>query len=347
MLVTGANGFLGREIVARAVQGGHEIVAVVRPGARIEPQLASAAVAVLEADLRTRGALGAALDGAVLDGVGSNGVASKRVDVVVHAAAAAGGSRAVQLSNTVVATERLLDALDRAPPKRLVLVSSFSVYDYHALGVGGALDEDARLERRPHERDPYTEAKLVQETMVRRWCESRCVPCTIVRPGAIVGPGRDWDHGAALSIGRLAFVVAPHARFRLVAVADCADAIVRAAELASDGIETVNIVDDDPPTHADFFRRCRRAGATAQILVPVPWLLLDAVGRTLDIVSRRLFGGRLRRPELLDHRRQEARWKPLRYPISRAQHVLGWSPVEPLDDTIRSAVVSGRSLGRA
>lgn len=328
VLVTGASGFLGRAIVARAVSGGHEVVAVVRPGTRTDAQLTDAAVTLFEADLRIRDALASALDG---------------VDVVVHAAAAAGGSRAVQLSNTVVATERLLEGLDDAPPIRLVLVSSFSVYDYHALQIGTALDEGAPLESRPSERDPYTEAKLVQERLVRRWCESTQVSCVIVRPGAIVGPGKLWSCGAAFSAGRLTFVVAPRARFRLVSVANCADAIIRAAELKTDGIEAINVVDDDLPTHAEFFRRCRRAGATAQIMVPVPWLLVEAAGRTLQFISRRIFGGRLRTPELLDHRRQEARWKPLRYPNSRARQVLGWHPVEQLDDTIRSAVATARS----
>src|SRR4051812_16814320 len=122
VLITGAGGFLGRELVARAVEAGHEGSALVRrdpPG----PDALDPSVRVVRGDLRRPGEWTGAL---------------AETDVVVHAAAAPGGDRAQQLSNTVVATERLLDALTDQPVKRFVHVSSLSVYDYHSLPVGSA-----------------------------------------------------------------------------------------------------------------------------------------------------------------------------------------------------------------
>ena len=217
-------------------------------------------------------------------------------------------------------------------------VSSLSVYDYRSLPVGGALDERSALEPSADERDAYTEAKLIQERLVRTWCEERGVPCVIARPGAIVGPGKTWGFGAAFTVGRFGFVIAPWARFRMISLSTCADAIIRAVGLDADGVEVVNLVDDDLPTNAEFFRSCVGAGAPERVLVPVPWRLVGAVGRAVQMASVRLLDGRLRTPELLDHRRQEARWKPLTYPNQQAHRLLGWRSAPPVAETVRLAV---------
>jgi nucleoside-diphosphate-sugar epimerase len=321
VLVTGAGGFLGRALVTHAVAAGHDVTALVRSAP--DQHAFDPGVTVVQGDLRSRGEW--------CDELG-------RIDVVLHAAAAASGSRSQQLANTVVATERLLEALGESRPTRFVHVSSLSVYDFHALRSGAPLDERTPLEPRPHERDAYTEAKLVQERLVREWCEARGVPCVILRPGAIVGPEKAWGFGAAFGFGRLAFVVAPRSQFRFISLSNCAAAVVRAIDADVTGTDVVNVIDDKPPTHAEFFRLCVRAGAPARILVPVPWLVLEAVGKLLRAVSLRMLGGRLRTPELLDHRRQEARWKPLTYPNERAHRVLGWRSTQSVDEAVRLAV---------
>ncbi len=326
LLVTGANGFLGRAVVASAVERGHRVLAVVRPGAVLAAELRDPAVEVAHLDLRRASSSSSAL--------------SERFDVVVHAAAAPGGARAVQLANTVVATERFLDALQTAPA-RIVLVSSLSVYDYDQLPVGAVLDERVPLVADVTGRDPYTEAKMAQERLVRAWCRQRGVPCVVVRPGAIVGRGKSWDFGAALTLGPVAIVASPRAPFRVVDRGDCAAAIVLAAEADLDGETTLNVVADRLPTHAEFLRACRRAGAPVAVAVPVPWRAVDGVGRVLRSFGRRSSRGRLRLPELLDHRRQQARWKPLSYSNRRARDVLGWRPVASLDDMARAAVAPG------
>ena len=51
-------------------------------------------------------------------------------DVVLHLAAAKSGDLYAQYAGTVVATENLLTAMTDAEVKRIVLISSLSVYDY-------------------------------------------------------------------------------------------------------------------------------------------------------------------------------------------------------------------------
>lgn len=327
VLVTGANGFVGRAVVAEAALHGCEIVALVRPGRVFDPGEFEGRVDVVVGDLRSPG-----------EWIGEVGP----IDAVIHVAAAAGGDRAEQLANTVVATERFLAALESLSVARFVHVSSFSVYDYHEVPTHQSIDERSPLERTADPRDAYTEAKLVQDELVRAWCAQQGVDGVVVRPGAVVGPGKTWGGGAALTVGSLAIVAAPRVLFPYISLSDCAGGIVGALAADTTGIHVINLVADDLPTYAQYFRCCRKAGELDLLMVPVPWRVLDLGGRALQAISRRWLGGRLRLPEILDHRRQEARWKPFRYPATGARRLLGSPSHEPLEVTLRHAFGSAR-----
>src|SRR5258708_38122174 len=108
-----------------------------------EPKWASS-VEVFKADLRSSRDLSNAFDG---------------VDVLIHLAAVVSGGEDAQFAGTVAGTERLLDAMATSTCRRLVLCSSFSVYDYSS--TRAILDEDAPLQRAPdvYSRGGYTVAK--------------------------------------------------------------------------------------------------------------------------------------------------------------------------------------------
>src|ERR1700746_1287096 len=95
-LVTGANGFLGRHVVGALLARGIDVRALVRPAAPLEALDWPSSVEVFRADLRTSQELANALD---------------NVDVLVHLAAVVSGTEDAQFAGTVVATERLLDAM--------------------------------------------------------------------------------------------------------------------------------------------------------------------------------------------------------------------------------------------
>src|SRR3954467_14421835 len=130
LLVTGANGFLGHYVVAEALRRGHVVRAMVRSPADAarhgwdrDPN-----VEVVVADLRRRRGLTDAVRG---------------VDAVLHLAAAKSGDLYAQYGGTVVATENLLAAMDETGLSRIVLVSSFSVYDYLRIPAFSVLDESS------------------------------------------------------------------------------------------------------------------------------------------------------------------------------------------------------------
>ena len=155
-LVTGANGFLGRHVVCALLARGIEVRAMVRPAARLEGLDWPSSVEVFRADLRTTRDLPRAFEG---------------VDVLLHLAAVVSGGEDAQFAGTVAGTERLLEAMAAAACQRLVLCSTFSVYNYSA--ISGTLYEDSPLHQTPdlYARDGYTIAKWWQERVTRRFAE--------------------------------------------------------------------------------------------------------------------------------------------------------------------------------
>ena len=118
VVVTGARGFLGGAVVAALLRRGHMVRALIRPASQIDNLVWASRVEIVRADLRSRGSLASAFEGA---------------DVLVHLAARVGGGDGAQMADTVVGTERLLEAMAGSTTRRLVLASSFSVYDWSAI----------------------------------------------------------------------------------------------------------------------------------------------------------------------------------------------------------------------
>ena len=131
-LVTGANGFLGRHVVGALLARDIDVRAMVRPAAHLGHLAWTSSVEVFRADLRTSCELRSAFED---------------VDVLLHLAAVVSGGEDAQFAGTVVGTERLLDAMAGSACRRLVLCSSFSVYNHSA--VGRTLDEDSPLLQAP------------------------------------------------------------------------------------------------------------------------------------------------------------------------------------------------------
>ncbi len=310
VLITGASGFLGRSVVRAASAAGYEVVALVRPTADISGYDWPDAVEVLRGDLRQKGEWRSRLD----------------VEAVVHLAAAPSGDLATQFAGTVQATENLLDALSLASLRRFVHISSFSVYDYSTRPRRGVVDETTALEPKPEARDAYTMTKMIQERLVTDTCDAAELDCVVIRPGAIYGPGKEWDFGRALSVKSCDLIFAPFGAFRLTYVDNCADAIVKAIDAPSGSTRIFNIVDDELPSYWRYHGACRRAGAAAGFPIPVPWLIVAGLGRIVRLLNKVAFRNHAKLPELLEYKRQQARWRPLRYSNRLAKSALNWSP---------------------
>ena len=102
VLVTGANGFLGREVVAALVADGHAVRALVRPSTDVGPLRWGGQVEVARADLRGGTELEALFAG---------------VEAVVHLATQMKGDDFTIFSGTLLGTERLFAAMAASSTK--------------------------------------------------------------------------------------------------------------------------------------------------------------------------------------------------------------------------------------
>ena len=308
VLVTGANGFLGRHVVAAVLARGHAVRALVRPAARLDELGWPASVEVIRADLRAGTPLEPAFEG---------------IDVLVHLAAQVGGGDDAQFAATVAGTERLLGAMAKTSCRRLVLASSFSVYDWSS--IRGTLDETSPIEPVPdlYRRDGYSIAKSWQERVTRRFAEQHGFQLTVLRPGFIWG--RDHGYLAALGqrMGRFHIVVGPLLRMPLTHVDNCAHLFALAAEDPRAAGRTLNVVDGDGPRVWSYLGDHLRGTGEPGIRIPVPhsvvWLAVNAAFRLFFRNSTKL-------PGVLTPCQFQSRFTTQRFTNRGAQQVLGWQP---------------------
>ena len=288
IIITGAGGFLGQAIVAAARAEGFDVRAVVRSSAP-KSWLGDPNIRVVTNDLA--------------DGFAPGPIAED--DVVIHAAASFGDD-ATQARDTAKATANILDALPKGA--RLVLVSSFSVYDYVALADGAVLDETAKLETDLDKRDAYTRAKLAQEEAAKR----KDLDLRIARPAVIYAAGdRAWTSLVGWKLGPFIVTYAPDAQIPAIHVDDCAAQLVKLATLDTiKGDPVLNLVSPNSPTRRDWIK--------------VMGLKPLALPKGVLFGCSKLFGAIL--PNGLGLPKLAARFKPLRYDAARAEAILGPLP---------------------
>lgn len=312
VLVTGAGGFLGRRIVDSLLRLGVTDVRVhVRqapPVGMIEGLKAKypqATIEVAQANLLSRGGLEPLVSG---------------VDCVVHAAAGMKGAAADMFANTVLTSRNLLEAAVAQKVRRIVLISSFSVYEAASLKKGQELNESTPIESVGVDRGAYGYAKTRQEHMFNEFQREHGFESVILRPGVIYGPG-----GGALSsrIGIRAlgffFALGGGALLPLTFVDNCADAVARAALSAPAG-SAFSVVDDDLPTCRTYLNRYRREVESMRC-IPIPFWAFRLGAKVLVWYNKRSKG---QLPAVFTPYVVDSMYRPLRY-SNAALKAIGWS----------------------
>jgi nucleoside-diphosphate-sugar epimerase len=252
ILVTGAAGFIGSRVVERLLDRGFRNVrCFARPTG--DPRKLHAltrgggnpGVALIEGNLLSRDDCSAATRGAA---------------VIIHLAAGRGEkSFPDAFMNSVVTTRNLLDAARRhGCVRRFVNVSSFTVYATSRRPR--LLDESCPIEHRPELRgDAYSFAKVKQDEIVAEYGQRFGIPCVIVRPGYVYGPGNEAITGR---VGIGTFGIFLHLggsnTLPLTYVDNCAEAIALAALKPGVDGEVFNVVDDDLPSSRQFLGLYKR-----------------------------------------------------------------------------------------
>ncbi len=296
IVVTGARGFLGAEL-ARALGPVRGIGRGKRPDdANIGDWVS--------ADL-SRGLSADALAGA---------------DVVVHAAAETSGGYDDHRRNTLAATRHLLQAMDAAGVRKLLLVSSLSVLE-PPRSPWERQDERTRRPSRARAYGPYTWGKCLQEALVEREAPKRGIEVRIVRPGALTDAsdltlpglmGRRLFGRWHLGLGRPALPIA------VCDVARCADAIAWCVRNFDEAPPVVHLFEPELTTRGTFLAHIAERGWSGRMV----WVPISVVAFGLSTARTLLSLRNLKWPPRL------AAWsilRPRRYDPTLTSTVIGRS----------------------
>jgi nucleoside-diphosphate-sugar epimerase len=326
VFVTGASGFLGQYIVAQALRQGHEVIAMIRSRKKVE-QLSwhhHEKVQLVQADLRQKAKISEALKGA---------------DAVIHLAAVKSGDFYDQFAGTVIATENLLMAMQELSIKRLVAISTFSVYDYLAKPANTLLDENFPIENNPLIRDEYAQTKLIQEKLYREFESHQSGQVTIFRPGMIYGRNNLWNPCLGAEFGKT-FLRVGGGMMPLTYVENCAEAIVLALVHPLSIGETINIVDDNLPTKQVFSQLLLNKDVNSPELRSINWTIAKSIADLAWFVNKTFLQGKAKMPGVLVPAKMQARFKPFRYSNSKAKDLLNWEPRYSLEMAIDRSLSS-------
>ncbi len=323
-LVTGSAGFLGSAVVERLlVISSRDIRCFVRPSSdtnrltRLRDEHGRDSLELFVGNLTSPADVRCALAG---------------VDTVYHLAASMHGWAPADIfRNTVVASQRLLDGIVKSGVRRVVLISSLSVYGLSDVAPRALIDECARLEAFPEKRDAYAHAKLRQEQLFHQYRRDSNFALVVLRPGTLYGrSGPDFSPRIGVAFPGLLLHFGGDNLLPLSYVENCAEAVGLAG--ASDSLQegAYNVVDDDLPTAREYIRRYTQEVRKIRSL-QIPFfatMLLSAAAERYHVHSK----GQV--PRALTPYRTLNLWRGHRFD-NRKLRSAGWSQRVPTEDALR------------
>jgi len=305
VLVTGANGFVGRVLCGRLAEGGHAVVPVVR---------------------RACGLAGEVNVGD-MDGKTTWHAALVNCDAVVHLAArvhvmndAALDPLALYRATNTDATLNLARQAAQAGVKRFVFVSSIKVN-------GEGRDAPYRETDVPAPEDAYAISKWEAEQGLWRIAQETGLEVVILRPPLVYGPGVKANFRRLLDIVERGWPM-PLGAIRnhrsLLYLGNFVDAIRVCVEHPAAAGQTFLLDDGGPVSTPELIRAVARAMGRPARLLPVPVAVLEFVGALL---GRRAAVSRLTGSLWIDD--------------SLIRTRLGWTPPYSMEAGLAATVAAG------
>ncbi len=319
--LTGATGFVGSHLAHSLMQDGHDITLLVRNPKTLFVALKSCATVT-----------GDLLDPASLK------KAFADADLVIHAAAYVGewGTREDYFQNNVDGTRNVIDACAAAKVKRLIHISSNSVYG------DGDRDHVDMPEDAPYviTDQPYGNSKIEAEKLVLAAHDAGRVCVTVLRPGLVWGP-RDRQFLPkiidSLSSGTMMYLGGGKKLLGLTHVYNIVDVTrLCLAKKVSHG-RVYNVDDDDRRTLGDLVRAlCLRLGYR-EPRFSYPTFLARKTATLMEFTWR-MFGAMS--PPLLTKMGTAVLCYDNDVSVERAKRELGYQPQDNFDRWLDAYLVS-------
>jgi len=316
ILVTGANGFVGRALCAELFRQKHLVVAAVR---------------------KENGQVDGLIQTTTIFSVDNNtdwSDALRYVDVVVHLAARvhvmsdyAADPLAEFRKVNVEGTLNLAMQAASAGVKRFIFISS--------IGVNGnvtAFGHPFTAEDTPDPHDAYTVSKYEAELGLRKIIENTGLEVVIIRPPLVYGYGAPGNFGRIISALKnhypLPFGAIKNQR-SFVYIDNLVSLIVKCSDHPAAANQVFLVSDGSDLSTTQLLRDCARALGVKSRLVPIPQSLIEifAVLIRKEEVAQRLCGN-------------------LQVDITKAYILLDWIPPITVEDGLKAIAISFNKVNK-
>lgn len=306
LLVTGANGFVGRAVLAKTLVKGYNTVAVSRTGLSLDLAPVQAQISELNGNTDWQAIL-----------------TDTKVDVVIHTAARVPQMRdnaadpiAEYRSVNTEGTLNLARQAASAGVKRFIFISSIKVNgEQTAEGQPFTADQPTAPE------DAYGLSKAEAEQQLMQLSSETGMEVVIIRPPLVYGYGVKANFAAMLKLARKNLPLplgAINNKRSLVALDNLVDLIVTCIEHPKAANQIFLVSDDRDVSTTELLKMMTQAADKKPRLLPVPvsWLTLAARVLGKRAVIDRLCGN-------------------LQLDISHTRQTLGWVPPITLEQGIK------------
>jgi predicted dehydrogenase/nucleoside-diphosphate-sugar epimerase len=276
-VLTGARGFLGKQIARALAERGYRVRGLGRAADREDLNVHEWCVLDLSQDI----------DPATIRGA----------EVVVHAAAEASGGFEAHQRNSIDASTNVLGAMARAGVRRLVYISSISVLR-PPRAAWERQDERTPLASNPRTLGAYTWGKTCAEVVVADRAAAAGIELRIVRPAALFDEdniefpgllGRRLFGSWHLGLGR------PGLPLGVCEVALAGDVIAWCAGRFEEAPPVLNLMDPSLRTRREILRAFRVRGWSGRVV----WVPISLMAAAILALTTTLSLARLTRPRRL------------------------------------------------
>ena len=330
VLILGASGFIGRELVRQWVATDRCVRVLVRGAARLPAALRGPGVDIVEGDLENTDDLERALIG---------------VERVCHLARSNVKTWAEYQRHEIDMTRRVAEASLAAGVRRFVYTGTID--SYFAGQAGERITESTPLDPQIEGRNLYARAKAASESFLVGLSRKRHLPLVIVRPGIVIGRGGSpfhwgvgmWRHNSICQLwgdGRN--------KLPLVLVEDVARGLLAALVVPEVEGDSFNLVGEPCLSAQEYLDALDRAGGFKIQRFPTPIAQYFAADMLKWVVKVAVRFPERWRPTYRD---RLSRTQRATFDCSHARTRLGWRPESDREELIRRGIAEplGEFLG--
>jgi dihydroflavonol-4-reductase len=270
VLVTGANGLLGANIVNQLILGGYSARAMVRPGCNLKT-LRDQPCEIFEGQLTKKEDLDQAVKGC---------------DYVIHCAARTGQNPTrleAYIGPNVNSTSDIIELCIKYRVKRLIYISTINCFTNGTLKKPGT--EESGL--MPWiKKSGYAYSKYMSQELVLKAVRENQIDAVVVAPSFVIGPLDSRPSSGQLVLHGLnsKLVFFPQGGKCILDVQNGAKAVVNSLIKGRNG--ECYILAGENITYKNIFRILKQISGQHKVLIPVPRVLLLGISLFADLITK-------------------------------------------------------------